>query len=514
MPAVLSIELPLRKYNSNDTPDVREAAKDRHRPYWFGYLSNVSPERISTDSASGLGVYELADPAIAPNTTTVMYTTAGAFDHVWSYENLEAAEQKDSNRRIELALTTDYTSSASTAQITLVRNPLVVRIVAGENDRLDFTANSVSYTAEIAPGIKTIHQLKSDLETTMNLLAGSVYTWSFNESSGGSPLQKYSVAYSGSGSNVFLIATGANRDRSVLPTIGFTGDDDLTGSSLTADTAMPYDPDTNHIIRVDNYGYRDDASGTYTGTANGVIKLAPDIDKVLLVKIHNVSLEDISSSYTTARTDCDQEQSVYLGGLTSVQGGASFSMTHAAVRDRFARGCVAEIVSDSAGRHYFFARSTTVPDTAPHYQECDFLSFEWERPVEPVFGTVRVNFAQDPTTGLVQGRETTDDRTVLLHKRPHQVTFDTFLRYEADVVNTLAVMAALARDPIRHFMFEVVGRGAVMKPGDIVLLTRARALQGAAETGGLDADPFRVASVTKNPINGRTRYVVHTNILS
>ncbi len=515
MRAFLSTELPLRRYNSIDTPGAPEQAKERHRPYWFGAAENVSPQCVDVDATSGLGIYELLDPAIAPNTSTVLFTNAGPLDHLWSYEDFEAAGMKDPARRIELALTTDYTIEASTARVTLIRNPGIVRIVAGENDRLDFTANGVDYTAEFEPGIRTIHELKGELTTLMNALAGAVYTWIFNESSGGVPHHKYSVAYSGGGSHVFRIETGPNRDRSILPTIGYTGDDDLTGASLEADTAMPYDPDTTAIIRVDNVGgYRDDASGTYTGTPNGNIKLAPDIDRVLLVKVHGVDPALIGASYVTARTTCPEEQSVYLGGLTSVQGGASFALTHADVRDRFSVGCIAQIQTDEAGNHSFVKRTADIPSNAKRFYDYDYIEWWVAQSMEHVYGTVRVNFAQDPTTGLVQGREATNTRTVLLYRRPQIRTWDTFLRYEYDAANALARLAALARGPIRHPSFRVVGRGADSKVGDTVLLNRSRSVQGLDETGGLVDDAFRVLSVTKSPIDGSISYVTHTNVTS
>ncbi len=512
-----AVQLPLRRYNKIDTPNVREAALERHRPYWIGYETNVSPERIDTEPTTGLPIYELTDPAIAVHATEAMYTVAGAFEHVWVYENYDAAAIKDAARRVELAHVSDYDKQGTlNERIRLVRNPGPIRIEAGVNDRADFKANGVTYQAEIAPGLKTWHQLKGDLTTLFNLLTGgSPFTWIFDESSGGLPHHKFSVAYVGAGTLELLLATGATKDRSVYKTLGFTGDADLTGATgYTADTAVPYDADTAPIIlRVDNYGIRDDAAGTYTGVPNGPFTLASDIWRLLLVKVLNFdSATQISSTLTTARTTCPQEQSVYLGGLTSVQGGASFALTMGDIRSRFAIGCGADIVFDSKGVAYFVARTNPVPANAPHFYDYDYLEWYGELPAEDVYSTVRVNFAQDPTLGTVLGREGALPAVALLHGDNRSRTFDTFLRFEYDAANALARLQGLALAPIRHFAFRVVGRGAALKIGDIVLLDRSRALQGPLDTGGLTNYQGRVMYVSKNPIDGSVSYIVHSNV--
>jgi hypothetical protein len=511
--AFLQAKLPVRRYNALDVPGAPAAARDRHRSYWFGYHENVSPQQVDTVAASGLPVYELADPAIAPNASVVIYTSAGALDNVWVYEDLDAAAAKDATRRKELTLTTDYTIEASTARITLVRNPYIVRIVAGENDRLDFTQNGNTWAAEIPPGLYTIHELKATLQTLMNALAGAVYTWSFTESSGGVPEQKYSVAYSGAGSNVFKLADGTNKDRSIFETIGYTGDDNLTGATLTADTAMPYSADS-FPLRVDNDGYRDDASGTYTGTPNGRIFLASDILRVLLVKVLGTdAATQISSSFITARATCPQEHAVYLGGLTSVQGGASFDLALADVISRFEAGCFADVILDAAGVFHFVARSATVPANAVTYYDYDYLDWWVDLPVEETYGFVRVNFYQDPTTGSVLGRETTNDEAIHLHEQTVPRTFDTFLRFESDAANALEKVATLAERPIRHYRFRTAGRGAAHKVGDIVRLNRSRSVQSPTETALVNT-PARIMQVAKNPIDGSVSYVAHTNVIA
>jgi len=107
-------------------------------------------------------------------------------------------------------------------------------IAASVNDRLDFKdSTSTVRAASLTPAVYTADTLFAHLKTQMEAVCSDTFTWAYLES--GSDKNKFKVTI-GSGTFELLTNSGANKNRSVFPTIGYSDTADKTGASnYTAD---------------------------------------------------------------------------------------------------------------------------------------------------------------------------------------------------------------------------------------------------------------------------------------
>jgi len=107
-------------------------------------------------------------------------------------------------------------------------------IKSGVNDRLDFKdSTSTVRAASLTPATYNAASIFAHLKTQMEAVCSDTFTWAYLES--GTDKNKFKVTI-GSGTFELLTNTGANKARSVFPTIGFSDAADKTGaSSYTAD---------------------------------------------------------------------------------------------------------------------------------------------------------------------------------------------------------------------------------------------------------------------------------------
>jgi len=508
---ILETEIPSDTYGSV-WPDVEERDFSRVRARFFGPQEHIRPARVDVDGATGLGIYEVNDPTYARG-----LTLTGGSVTVYAYTDDDAAESNDTTKRVTLVASTDYDQDFVTGLLTILQNPGVFQITGGAgpknegaNDRAKFILDSVTYEAELTHGLYTSRTLEVHVQNQMNAAAG------------GPPLGVIAVTYSNSTHTFDIAEPGATNlsllpdaDRSVFRAMGFSGGDvDYTGFlTYTSDTPVFTDPDTQSFIRLDATGYEDDAAGTYTGTGFTAIQLGPDIFRYIIeVFLGEPSRIDLNS-FVAARSTCPQALGAYFGLIASISDTPAGPVTLQSAVDKLeisgasvANG-LADVSQDGAGVFHWRTRNNI--STTLSLFDRDYLIFRWFLNGNDPYGTVRVNYKQDPSTGIVRSVQVTNEDTVLRDRNRKPRVFDSYITDETDAEGARDALAIQARATIRHFRIRTVGKMIRSKPGDVVLLTRSRAL-GAGGSSSLDSDPFRVLWLRKNYLTREVEAVVQT----
>lgn len=504
--AYLERQVPPNFFLEDDFPDMAPDDVGKRRAMLFGEGASLRPVRIDQDGTTLLGTYEVCDP------THRVDRTLAAISAVYAYSDETAAQEKNALKRSTLVDGTDYNKDLDLGQVEIIGNPgpFLVRSTptassgqSNANDLIDFKIAGTPYTATIPKGGYTAAgyaaQIKASMDTILG--AGSVFTVTYNNTT-----HKFTIAYGGgAGAFSLLLETGFHNARNALIIAGFTAHVDQTGSlTYTGAEAVFTDPDTQHFIRVDCTGYRDDASGTYTGTPNALIELGPDVLSFLGRFVEFASGFD-TDSFQQARTDCPQPLNIYLG---------QDPLTVQELIDRLEVGGFADIVVNGLGTVFYAKRTDVVPASAPSLFDRDYLEFESYMVGDDCYGTVEVTYAQDPSTGKLESVSLTNDITVLQFSRPQGRSFPTFLRDKADAETAVENMGILARAPIRHIKLAVKGQLMRSKIGDKVLITRDQALAGGDGLTALVEFEGRLIEVRKNCLTHRVDAVVHTNFIT
>lgn len=512
--SVMEVVLPTEAFD--DAGEQRDNA--RPIPLIFGLSRNTRPSRRALDVTTGYGEYVVCDTSFWAPGISGTGSAGGTGNEVYSYLNEEAANKLDSTKRVALDSTKgDYTQNALLGTMEITHDVRLIEITR-ENCLLDFVTGVTTAVALIPLGLYYIGDghvsvatnrrgLLDAIRVAMNTALAGTYGLVYDEAT-------HKVTISRSGGNINLMwKTGTNRASSVGPTLGFDADTDDTGGSTYTGPDSLFKTSDDHIIRADVNGFRDDSSGTYTGIIDGSIFKASDVLRWLLrVVLGLPSWRVDTASFDDARSTCGQVLSIYLGASSSIGGGA-FTLTLQQIVDRFEAGAFADVVMDGSGIFYFKKRSSTVPDDAPRLYDRDYLDFRGFYAAQDVYGTVRINYAQDPTTGIVKGSELTNDDTILRDSRQHLRTFDSFLTETTDADAAVILLATLARAAIRHFELRVKGKLLKCKVGDLIILTRSQALLGAGDSALVDG-VFRIMWISKNFLTHEVRAIVHTNIVS
>jgi hypothetical protein len=516
--AIMSSTLPTRSYNVTDFPNMETRDIGRPRPLVFGLVYGARATRINVDGTTGYGIYEILDTTdwadgflgVGPA------ATGGA---VWAYESEEAAEKHDASLRVELDPAIDYASDLAAGTTEILTDIRIIRITRA-NNKIDFDVGAGTVTATIATGVYIIgngngtgdNGLLEVLAAAMLAAGGVAIDCEYQQSTHLVVLTRPTK-----GTFSLLWNTGADAHVSIGPTLGYDGQTDDTGLSVyAADSVLFTDPDSTHIPRFDIAGFKDDGSGTYTGTPGDVLQKAPDILRFILLEILKIPSWRIDlASFLQARSDMPETLGIYLGAL-SPGSGNSFDSALAEVIDSMEAGSApsSDIVMDGSGVFHFNQRTGTVPSGSPHLRDHHYIDFRGFYEGNDVYGTVRVNYAHDPVTRIPKTADVTAELPVLLYGRQQLRPFDTFLVETADAEAAADFLAVLARAAIRRFEFTAqYGPLLRAKVGDLIRLTRSRALQGVAETGGLNAAVFRILYMQKDFVNHVVRVVCHTNVL-
>ena len=501
---LLQRTLPTRTYNNNGGTDAyTQPDRGRVRPLLFGQKDGIRPVQydITTPYAGApipQGIYELVD-------CTDWADGIKNFIFFKWYSDDQAASARSTVRRNQVDGLTDYsngiTRAETTGRFTMLRDQRPI-IITQENNKLHFDIGGAQLTATLPVGTYTMYDdrnisgvvgLLRDLKDLMNTAAGTGdIAGTFVDTA-----QKVRIS-KGAGTLNLLCATGSDVQNGIWELLGFDAIADKTGSlSYDADEVFTFQA-FDQTIRLDAKGFKDDSSGTYTGTANASIELAPDIAHFLLRVILGQPASTIdTASFVAARSVATRPCSLYIGAPRTV----------ADVFQELETTGDMDLVL-SGGVWFCLTRDTSVPAGTPDLEDSDFLAFEAGYEPEDLFGTVLLTYAQSPDNPepikggnfpWSPGRNTemgeaTDDDVALRYGRPHQRRFDTCLASESDATTDparLQEIATEAQTKRRRFRFSTKGKALQVPVNGKIRLTRARGLDS---TGALDAVLVRVLS--------------------
>lgn len=302
----------------------------------------------------------------------------------------------------------------------------------------------------------------------------------------------WTITRVGGGALNLRTLTGVHKERSGWAWLGFDTDIDHTGASAyTAENPTFTDVDEQHFLQVFTPGFKD-ASGDYTGTADSIIKLGPDIARVLLERYLHVARSRIHAAcFEAARTE-------RYGAMPLVMHLVRQEPAHK-IFARIETGGLADIVTDGEGVFHWVSYSDTT--VRRQFFDRDFLSFSVRQRLEHVVTGVRVFYRQlphDRSEGAVRSVERHDAAVRVRYGLQREVVreFETYLDHQT--ANAEAVAAALLKlgtaNP-RVVRFEAKSKLIDLKVADIIEITRARALD---PKGRLDAVKFKITALRRN----------------
>jgi len=502
---ILLQTLPTRSYNNNSGTDAyNQPDRGLSRPLLWGTKLGIRPVQYDIQTVSGgpvpLGKYELVDCTDWPagiKELTIVY---------W-YADEEAARMRSTTRRhyADLAGGSNSVTLALASGRFDVERDLHPVIITEENNKLCFDTGAGVLTAVVGAGVYRLYDylagpgyvgLVKAIYLAMQAVDGGDVWCDFDET-----IQKVNI-YKGAGTLNLRCATGADVQTGLWATLGFDAQADKTGAlSYNADvvfTKQAFD----QIIRADAIGFRDDASGTYTGSADATIEKAPDIARFILQVLLKVPASAIdTASFVAARAVADRPCSLYIGSPRTVA-------------DVFSE---LETTGDmdlvlNGGVWYCLTRDTSAPAGTPDLADSDFLSFASRYDPEDLYGTVSLSYNESPDNPepIRGGRqfaprgsftdmgEVTDATVALRHGRPDQRTFKTCLRDTADATTNparLQEIATQASTKRRRFTFSTKGKALQVPVNGKLRLTRSRGLD---TTGALSNVLVRVISKRDN----------------
>lgn len=474
---VLALTLPLQRYQDLGAIGIIAADLGRYRPLLWGQKENIRAVRVSKAGPGanlGLGIYEVFSTADA---ATYTQPTTGLVE-LHSYVDETAATEQNPLRRKVLVGPSGY--DPPTGWFSLQEDVRIIEVVAGENDFLDFSIGGTPYAAVVAPGLYwwAASELGTTIRTSLNAVAGAgtfVTLPSYDLSAGG----KVTIAKA-AGTFAVLTGTGANKDRSLWPELGFTSSADVAAAaSQTSDTGMFVDCDTQHILRLTSEGFVDDVSGTYTGTGYLNVALAPDIAHFILRVLLKVPAASIdTASFVAARATSPRTCSLYVG-------------TSRTVAELFAQ---LETTGDmdialEGGVWYCRPRDTSTPTGTPSLVDADFLSFESYYDPDDLYQTVTLAYDESADGDSWRAGQEVWPAVGLRHGRANERTFETCLRDEAEATTSpssrLQEITVQAWTKRRRFRFSTKGKALQVPVGGKLLLTRTKGLDTTGALSGL-----------------------------
>lgn len=439
----------------------------------------IRPVRIDR-TADGYGTYEIADAAASPNG---MYAAAT----ISSYEIEDTAEKRPS-AGFALAAA-QATQDLVNGRFTVIDNVRPHRYNAGALialHTLDFNigAGALTRIGDLSQFAKDIVAAETAAWTAA---AGVAITWTYNQTTHKFTLTK------GAGTLNVLTATGTNKQNSgpAWAALGFKTDTDKTGAlAYTSDLADFVDVDTDHILQAVSSGFKDDSAGTYTGTANALIRRAADMVRVLLQHYLKLPAGQIdTASFAAARAgEGDNSCYAYLQHLE----------TAAAILARFEQTLLADIVVDGEGVVHIVPYKAT-SSAVRAFTDRDYLSFSVKRRVADIRTKVRLYYGYDPHLDRWSSVEASSAPTVSRYGIEQTLEVYTYLSYTGAALNRVADFLALAIASPLVATFAAKGKLVDLKIGDKITLTRARAF---GPDGAFEDKVFRVRGLRRNPMTG------------
>lgn len=442
----------------------------KRKPVLFGADTNVPVNRIGLDGDEK-PTYLLADP---------LATGLHSLQAVYAYTGDEAADRKDTSERVTLVESSDFSKDLSLGTITLLRDVGPIRI-DDTNSEIDFNDGSADRNGTVAESLyASMAELATAVQTAMNAAgSGDTFTVSYSESD-----HKITIATDG-GTLTLKTNDGANADRSIFKTLGYTTGSNETGAtSYEADDALYEEPEKDLVVRADVTGLKDDADGSYTGTAGAAITLGVDLFAFIWETTLGFRLTDINAvARATARSDASETLKAYIDGKTNT--GSIF--------ERLERSNFAAIVVKGDGEAVYKLLRNTVPGDALKIEDRDIVTYAEQRLIADSYAEVRVLYDRDAATGAFKVRTATES-AARLNVRPDEKEFETYLT-DDNVAQTRADQyIALASSRARVFRLGVGGLLDEKIVGDLIRLTRSRAFMSS--TGSASQLAIRIRDLS------------------
>jgi hypothetical protein len=479
------IKLPKNVFDDATFADLDAANwQGKVRPMLFGAKRNITPARIGYEvTNSKYGNYEIADCTDAPNGIKEI-------DNVYAYVNKEAADRVDTTAvaRLKLVSGTDYTKDLANGRFTIDADVGPYLVTAGENDIIDFEDfGTTTRACTLDAGLYTAATLVAEVQAEMRAETADTINVSYSETT-----NKFTIQ-NDAGNFKLLLKTGAGKERSAYSLLGFTGDADKSAAATySSDTVTFTSADTDHIIRCNAQGYKDDASGTYTGTNAALIQKGADICRCLLLAFMDRNANEIDTTAFAAGRDASESLAMYLNESTSSKD----------IFESLEFSNIANIIVDGDGKVHYNVYLGSNPSVTPvTIHDYEIQNFEAEKGYSDIYQTIRVLYDQDPTTGKYRAREAQDTSVGVRLGRRDVKEFKTYLRYSDNANDAAKRLLSQAKQAARRLKMGVLG-GILIdhKVGDKIFVERARAL-GAA--GSLAGESFRILNIKKDFIRGK-----------
>ena len=480
--AFFHINLPDRVYDDVEFPNMNtQKSIGKVRPIFFGVKENIDPVRIDK-TANSYGIYEICDAEKAPNGMKAINT-------VYSYLDVTAAGLQRADQRLQLVLNTDFSMNLATGVLTVLRD-IGPYEITDENNQLDFDEGGSELTAVLTEGVYAAEDLAVEVQIQMRAVGSSDNGSSYSESTHKITIDKVA------GTLNLRIKSGTNKTTGPWRFLGYKPSADKTGSlSYEAENVLFNDVDRDHTIRVDAQGVKDDASGTFTGVAHGLIDVGADITRALLVKYMNKSSTIIDEvSFLFARERAPESLAIYLNESTLTKN----------IFDRLEFSNIANIVVNGEGKVFYKVYVGIVPDGIKTIEERDIREFSSSRSVTDIFNTIRINHDKDPTTGQFQTRQAEDNSVQIRLGRPDIREFETYIKRADNAISAANRLLELSRTAARKISVGAIGGKFVdLEVGDKVKLNRKRALSIG---GVINNEVFRIISVSKAQQEGEADF--------
>jgi hypothetical protein len=469
-------------YSEDDLPNLSLTKTDgRIKPVFFGVKSNITPFRVNV-TANDYGVYEVADVSRAPNGIKEITT-------VYAYTSEEFAGLRLTTERLELVDGTDYTTDVDNGRFTISRDVGPYRVL-DTNSRLDFNEGGAELTAELTSGLYTAQSLAAHVQTQLRDAGAADWNCAYSNTT-----HQITVSKDAGTANL-LTKTGSHSSSTGWGLLGFNLGDDNTGSlSYEADNAIFDDVDRDHILRTDAKGYRDDASGTFTGTADALIEIGADILQTLLVRFMGKPSSAIdTTSFLFARDTAAESLSIYLRESTSTS----------EIFDTLERSNLGNIIIDGSGKIFYQIYVGTVADNITTVFDYDISDFSSSRASNEVFAKIRVDFDQDPSRGTFESVERSDTSVSVLLGRPDIKPVETYLKITDNAESLASRILELSSSAARKIQGTVIGGKLMRKEvGDKFKILKRR---GLGKSGQISNEIFRIISLSKDALSGLVQF--------
>lgn len=392
------------------------------------------------------------------------------------------------------AATKHHTEDLSTGRIAITADVKAIEITL-ENNRGSFYTGAANAEAWVNPGVYTPDELAYQFAGCAHAVAAdSSFAGSYTDATSKVTLESSATGYWLCGSGDF---------KEIYRLLGFTQDDTTnTDTSDDGESTITDDVDEEYILRADGQGYKDDASGTYTGSASALIESGSDILRTLLVAFLKQPTTIIDeASFQNARDRAPESLSVHLNTETSIKD----------IMETLEFSNIANISIGGDGTVFYDVYIGTVPAGIVDLDDNDFSAFAVRWTDADVHKVVRVYYGKDPEGDAYPFKYTRNNSVETRFGRPEVKEFYTWLTAADGAQTTSFRMAELAKEPARQVVGTVRGKLLDHRVGQKVRITRDRA---AASGGLMSAAIHRIISLRHNFAMGLTQFVAVPDVVT